>query len=203
MICFRKICLMLKHQVLGYIILNELMEKKQQETCEGRSTICVDGLVKGVDLQLSHWTNNETPDHLYADLSTEIALKFAAGEGASDPRWADAVVVNNHYDTDGVLSVFALLHPQVLIRFTSEFSGATVQLQFAASRTSIMTGCLVVGTCLRFDYVRKKRYAFLLYSIMPRRAQYRIKDIDNGFLTEAIKFYMNYIPLIYLFNASA
>mmetsp|Transcript_38622 Transcript_38622/g.74027 ORF Transcript_38622/g.74027 Transcript_38622/m.74027 type:complete len:349 (+) Transcript_38622:54-1100(+) len=82
------------------------------ETCEGRSTICVDGLVKGVDLQLSHWTNNETPDHLYADLSTEIALKFAAGEGASDPRWADAVVVNNHYDTDGVLSVFALLHPQ-------------------------------------------------------------------------------------------
>eukprot|EP00976_Prorocentrum_cordatum_P069832 1179706-Prorocentrum_minimum.AAC.4 len=39
-------------------------------------SICCDGLVRGSDLQLTHWTNNETPDEYYADTSTEIVLNF-------------------------------------------------------------------------------------------------------------------------------
>jgi hypothetical protein len=32
-------------------------------------SICVDGLVKGADLDLTHWTNNKTPREYKADLS--------------------------------------------------------------------------------------------------------------------------------------
>ena len=68
-----------------------------------------DGLVPGAALDLTHWRGNRTPAEFRADTSTEIALKFAASAEAA--RWADAVVVNNHFDTDGLLSAWALLEP--------------------------------------------------------------------------------------------
>jgi hypothetical protein len=59
----------------------------------------------GVDLQLSHWIPNDTPDRFKADTSTEICLNFvASGEAHFD------LVVNNHADVDGVLAVFTLTH---------------------------------------------------------------------------------------------
>ena len=46
------------------------------------ATISCDGKVERVEmsanhLELSHWTNNRTPDELYADLSTECAVRLA------------------------------------------------------------------------------------------------------------------------------
>ncbi len=78
----------------------------------GRAISC-DGRVPGADLELSHWPGNTTPAPLKADTSTEIALNFVASPVAGE--WADAVVVNNHYDTDGVLSVWTLLHPDLAL----------------------------------------------------------------------------------------
>jgi hypothetical protein len=58
----------------------------------------------GVDLQLSHWIPNQTPERFKADTSTEICLNFVA----SGDRDFD-LVVNNHADVDGVLAVFTLV----------------------------------------------------------------------------------------------
>src|SRR5689334_20701821 len=69
-----------------------------------------DGLVAGASLDLTHWQGNRTPRELKADTSTEIALNFVASPDAD--RWTGAVVVNNHFDTDGALSVWALLEPE-------------------------------------------------------------------------------------------
>lgn len=66
----------------------------------------------GLDLELSHWNPNNTPERYYADTSTEICLNFLAfGES---PR--DAVVINNHLDVDGVLSTFTLLEPELALK---------------------------------------------------------------------------------------
>src|SRR5262249_48911170 len=72
--------------------------------------ISCDGLVPGALLDLTHWQNNRTPSVYKADTSTEIALNFVATPEA-EAQWASAVVVNNHFDTDGVLFVWTLLHP--------------------------------------------------------------------------------------------
>jgi len=73
-----------------------------------RPTISCDGRVPGgVTLELTHWADNLTPDEYYADTSTEMALKLPIDV------LPDAVVLNNHYDTDGVLSVFACLYPEL------------------------------------------------------------------------------------------
>mmetsp|Transcript_8094 Transcript_8094/g.20782 ORF Transcript_8094/g.20782 Transcript_8094/m.20782 type:complete len:296 (-) Transcript_8094:394-1281(-) len=85
-------------------------ESASQDAGGAARTICCDGLVPGSDLQLTHWTGNATPAAYYADTSTEIALNFAASPEAAD--WSGARVLNNHFDTDGVLSAWALLEPE-------------------------------------------------------------------------------------------
>ena len=77
-------------------------------------SLSCDGKVPGTTMDLTHWTNNETPDSIYADTSTEIALNFAHAR-AVQSAWRehdDAVIVNNHYDADGVLSVYACVNPK-------------------------------------------------------------------------------------------
>jgi len=62
---------------------------------------------EGVDVELSHWIPNRTPRRYKADTSTGICLAFVA-----DPlpgEWG--LAINNHVDTDGVLSAFAITHP--------------------------------------------------------------------------------------------
>jgi hypothetical protein len=73
--------------------------------------ISCDGLVAGAALDLTHWQGNKTPPRLKADTSTEIALNFVVSSRAS-AQWNGAVVVNNHFDTDGILSIWTLLEPE-------------------------------------------------------------------------------------------
>src|SRR5947207_12527040 len=77
----------------------------------GLPAIGCDGRVPGAALDLTHWQGNRTPSEFKADTSTEIALKFVASAEAA-ARWDDAIVVNNHFDTDGALSCWALLAPE-------------------------------------------------------------------------------------------
>ncbi len=82
------------------------------ESYEGDvSAISCDGLVPGAALDLTHWQGNQTPRRYKADTSTEIALNFVVS-GEAREKWANAVAVNNHFDTDGVLSVWTLLEPE-------------------------------------------------------------------------------------------
>jgi hypothetical protein len=76
-----------------------------------RPTVSCDGRIPGgVTLELTHWTGNETPDNLYADTSTDMAIRFAQQRDRY-PELENALILNNHFDTDGVLSVWACLEP--------------------------------------------------------------------------------------------
>lgn len=77
--------------------------------------IACDGLVPGARLDLSHWSLNKTPAHLKADTSVEIALNFNRERDRHDVE----VVVNNHFDTDGVLAIWTLLSPAIAQEHTS------------------------------------------------------------------------------------
>ena len=85
---------------------SSILKKEHDETFY----ISCDGKVPGdIDLELTHWTNNLTPDEYYADTSTEIALKYLHNCDKSMDNGRTIKVVNNHYDTDGVLSVWICL----------------------------------------------------------------------------------------------
>jgi len=76
--------------------------------------LSVDGAWDAPGLNLSHWPGNRTPPELRHDLSTGIALNFAR---LPEQRQAElargcTALANNHYDTDGLLALFALARPE-------------------------------------------------------------------------------------------
>src|SRR3954454_18249299 len=75
-----------------------------------RPNVIVDGAATPLTvLTLSHWPGAPTPDALKADLSAEIAFRYL-----DHPELhVDAdVVSNNHFDEDGLMSLYALVDPQ-------------------------------------------------------------------------------------------
>src|SRR5213594_4283424 len=89
------------------------------ERLQAAPFLCVDGVVEG-GLNVSHWPGNRTPAHLKADTSTEMALRLARDPGRDDWLGGVSVVTNNHFDTDGLLSVFAVLRPEEALRHEKE-----------------------------------------------------------------------------------
>jgi hypothetical protein len=70
--------------------------------------LSVDGIVSN-SVHFSHWEGNQTPDEVKADTSTEIALNLVASHNRSKLTRGIDLVTNNHFDTDGVLSVWTVL----------------------------------------------------------------------------------------------
>jgi hypothetical protein len=70
--------------------------------------LSVDGTVSN-SIHFSHWEGNETPAELKADTSTEILLNLVASPNREQHTRGIELVTNNHFDTDGVLSVWTIL----------------------------------------------------------------------------------------------
>jgi len=71
--------------------------------------LSVDGTVDNA-IHFSHWHGNETPESMKADTSTEIALNVVAAANRDELTQGIDLVTNNHFDTDGVLSVWTMLN---------------------------------------------------------------------------------------------
>ena len=70
--------------------------------------LSVDGTV-GNSIHFSHWEGNETPFEVKADTSTEIALKLVTSPNRDTLTNGIDLVTNNHFDTDGMLSVWTVM----------------------------------------------------------------------------------------------
>jgi len=75
-----------------------------------KPNIIVDGKAqRATVLTLSHWPWNSTPAALLRDTSTDIVFAYLD----SPPHHVETrLVSNSHYDEDGLLSMYALVHPQ-------------------------------------------------------------------------------------------
>src|SRR5829696_6589460 len=78
------------------------------EALENVPKLSVDGTVDN-SIHFSHWEGNRTPAGLKADTSTEIALNLVASPNRAELTNEIELVTNNHFDTDGVLSVWTVL----------------------------------------------------------------------------------------------
>ena len=71
--------------------------------------LAVDGTVDDA-IHFSHWRGNETPASVKADTSTEIVLNVVGASNRDELTRGIDLVTNNHFDTDGVLSVWTMLN---------------------------------------------------------------------------------------------
>ena len=69
-------------------------------------------------ITLSHWPKSGTPKELKDDLSIQIVFKYL--ENLKFHVGTD-VVSNNHFDEDGLVSIYALLNPEYALKHKSLF----------------------------------------------------------------------------------
>lgn len=74
----------------------------------GLPKLSVDGTVDNA-IHFSHWHGNETPESVKADTSTETVLNVVEAPNRAELTRSIDLVTNNHFDTDGVLSVWTML----------------------------------------------------------------------------------------------
>ncbi len=98
------------------------------------SCLSVDGTAPG-RLNLSHWPGNRTPERLRHDLSTGMCLKLAESPERADLLEGISCVTNNHYDTDGVCSVFACIAPGLALAHAPVLLEAATAGDFAVFTT--------------------------------------------------------------------
>jgi Family of unknown function (DUF6687) len=73
--------------------------------------VMIDGYAPGFRM-ISHWPGNSTPAPLRHDLTTGSAFLYAEMSDAERKTLIGefSIVTNNHYDTDGALSLFTMLN---------------------------------------------------------------------------------------------
>ena len=105
--------------------------------------LSVDGTVDNA-IHFSHWVGNETPAELKADTSTEIALNLVGAPHQNRLTRGIELVTNNHFDTDGVLSVWTVLTGEKALELSDQLIAAAEAGDFseftneAAVRASIV-----------------------------------------------------------------
>lgn len=98
-----------------------------------RPNIVVDGApLPSTVLTLSHWPVNTTPAAFKRDTSTETALAWVARH---DPGRIAAAVTNNHFDEDGLFSMFSVLDPRRALRHAALLIDASRAGDFGVFRT--------------------------------------------------------------------
>jgi len=93
-----------------------------------RANIVVDGApLPSTVLTLSHWPNNQTHPSVCRDTST--ATVFAYLDRPELHRDVP-IVSNNHFDEDGLFSMFGVCHPEVALEHRELLSGAAMAGDF-------------------------------------------------------------------------
>jgi hypothetical protein len=85
---------------------------------KGVPNVIVDGAAQeDTVLTLSHWPGSGSPPEFRADTSTEMVLNYLDTPGAKKQYAPGAKAVsNNHFDEDGLCSVWAMLHPKLALK---------------------------------------------------------------------------------------
>src|ERR1700730_17119559 len=96
--------------------------------------LSIDGTVDNA-IHFSHWKGNRTPASVKADTSTEIALNLVAAPNREELTGGIDLVTNNHFDTDGVLSVWTVLTCERALELRDKWIAAAEAADFSELST--------------------------------------------------------------------
>lgn len=98
--------------------------------------LSVDGTVDN-SIHFSHWEGNQTPAEVKADTSTEIALNLVGSPRRLELTQGIELITNNHFDTDGVLSVWTVLTGPPALELREELISAAEAGDFSEFRDEL------------------------------------------------------------------
>jgi uncharacterized protein DUF6687 len=109
--------------------------------------LSVDGTVDKA-IHFSHWKGNQTPASVKADTSTEIALNLVAAPNRDELTERIDLVTNNHFDTDGVLSVWTVLTGERSLELRDKLIAAAEAGDFSelSTQASVRASIVIQGS---------------------------------------------------------
>ncbi|HVF50525.1 MAG TPA: DUF6687 family protein [Pyrinomonadaceae bacterium] len=109
--------------------------------------LSIDGTVENA-IHFSHWRGNLTPAELKADTSTGIALNLVGSPRRSELTRGIELVTNNHFDTDGVLSVWTVLAGERALELRAPLVAAAEAGDFSAytGEAGVRASLVIQGT---------------------------------------------------------
>ena len=109
--------------------------------------LSVDGTVDNA-IHFSHWKGNKTPASVKADTSTEIALNLVTAPNREDLTQGIDLVTNNHFDTDGVLSVWTMLNGEQALPLRDQLIAAAEAGDFSelSSEDGVRASIVIQGS---------------------------------------------------------
>jgi uncharacterized protein DUF6687 len=109
--------------------------------------LSIDGTVDNA-IHFSHWQGNKTPESVKADTSTEIALNLVAAPNRDKLTQGIELVTNNHFDTDGVLSVWTVLNGERALGLRDKLIAAAEAGDFSAfsSEDGVRASIVIQGS---------------------------------------------------------
>jgi len=109
--------------------------------------LSVDGTV-GNSIHFSHWQDNETPEEVKADTSTEIALNLVTSPNRERLTQGIELVTNNHFDTDGMLSVWTVMTGERAAKYREVLIAAAEAGDFSeySTETGIRVSIAIQGS---------------------------------------------------------
>lgn len=114
--------------------MSELVYQHWNEALDPEVCVSVDGNAPG-RLNLSHWPGNRTPVRFRHDLSTGMCLKLADAKDRLQTLEGITTVTNNHWDTDGACSVFAVMQPALALVHAQTLIAASIAGDFGQFST--------------------------------------------------------------------
>jgi hypothetical protein len=114
--------------------------------------LSIDGTVDNA-IHFSHWKGNQTPASVKADTSTEIALNLVAAPNREELTQGIDLVTNNHFDTDGVLSVWTVLRGAPALDLREQLIAAAVAGDFSemSSEDGVRASIVIQGSDSALD----------------------------------------------------
>jgi hypothetical protein len=117
---------------------------------EGEPNVIVDGSpTEGTVLTVTHWPGYPPPEPVAADLSAQMAFRLLERPELLPP--AVEAVSNNHFDQDGLVSIFTLVDPAAAIARRSVLEDVAAAGDFAvcrdrdAARVSMLLSAYAAG----------------------------------------------------------
>ncbi len=151
-----------------------------------RSNIVVDGApLPSTALTLSHWPNNRTHPDLCRDTSTETVFAYL---DRPDLHEDIPIVTNNHFDEDGLFSMFGIVDPAAALEHRELVTGAALAGDFGVGEDpAALRLCFIVESCCdpeesplpaaTFEGCERQRVESL-YCAMLDRVPVLARDVD-------------------------
>jgi hypothetical protein len=109
--------------------------------------LSIDGTVSN-SIHFSHWEGNHTPASVKADTSTEIALNLVGSNERERLTEGIELVTNNHFDTDGMLSVWTVMTGERALELSEKLIAAAEAGDFSeySSKDGVRASIVIQGS---------------------------------------------------------